>query len=102
MNHLGVDSDENIINYYGNFYKYNQEEYEIMDEKEVIEYGKDLISDDLEEILFQSVPKHLHQYFDRKKYIEDKTDEVFKYVNFGNGFHEVEDDNQNIYFIFPL
>lgn len=102
MNYLEIDDSENIVNSYGNCYEYNGEEYEIMDEEEVINYGKDLISDELEEILFQSVPRYLHQYFDREEYVNDKIDEAFDYVDFGNGFHEVEDNNQNIYFIFPI
>ena len=102
MKHLEIDDSENIINSYGNCYEYNGEEYEIMDEEEVISYGKDLIDGDLDEILFQSVPKYLHKYFNREEYINDRVDEAFEYVDFGSGYYDVEDDNGNLYFIFPI
>jgi hypothetical protein len=89
LNYLEIDSIDDIMMPYGNQYNYKNDEYEIMTEEEVIEYGADLIADDLEEILFQSVPKHLHKYFNKEEY-------------FGYGCKEIEDNDGNKYFLFPI
>ena len=73
-----------------------------MTEQEVIDYGEILISDEIEILLDESVPSYLHEYFNKEKYIQDNIDNAFSYVDFGKGYHEVEDDDGNTYFIFPI
>jgi hypothetical protein len=102
LNYLEIDSIDDIMMPYGNQYNYKNDEYEIMTEEEVIEYGADLIADDLEEILFQSVPKHLHKYFNKEEYVNDRIDDAFDYVDFGYGCKEIEDNDGNKYFLFPI
>jgi hypothetical protein len=102
MNYLGIDNEVDIKYEYG-CYEYNNQDYEIMTEEEVIDFGKDLIDDNITNILHDcGLPEDLHEYFDREKYVNDRIDDAFEYVDFGKGFQQIEDNEQNIYFLFPL
>ena len=101
-NYLGIDDVEDITTNYGNCYEYNRTEYEILTYEEVIDYAKDLISDELDMTLHEAVPEYLHNYFNREQYIDDNIDQAFDYVDFGYGYEKIEDNDSNIYYLFRI
>ena len=101
-NYLEIDNNEHEIERDGNYFYTDNEEYCILTEDEVYELGEERIRENLKYTLYEEIPKYLHGYFDENKYVDDHIERSFDYVDYGYGFDEIKDNDENIYYYFKM
>ena len=101
-NYLEIDNDEIEVIQNGSYFEVDNIEYNILTEEEVYEFGEERIREDLKYTLYEEIPEYLHKYFNENEYVDDNIKYSFNYIDYGYGWDEIEDDDENVYYCFKM
>ena len=101
-NYLEIDNDEIEIIQNGSYFEVDDIEYNILTEEEVYELGEERIRECLKDTLYTEIPEYLHEYFNENKYVDDNIDSSFDYIDYGYGYDQIEDNDENVYYCFKM